>query len=123
MRCTPNRTFSVIAMVAIAALLGACSPIPTASRIQVGDDFAELPKNDQFEYAKFESVNVATGERRTLEIRNAKADPSAPLKAALESQAAALRFMERQADRIAVPGVIAPAAPATAGPAPPADPK
>lgn len=123
MRVRFSRFFSVVMLAAAAALSPACAQIPTASRIQVGNDFAELPKNDQFEYAKFESVNVATGERRTLEIRNAKADPSAPLKAALESQAAALRFMERQADRIAVPGVIAPAAPATVGPAPPVDPK
>lgn len=102
-----------IIILAMAILAAGCSTPPTASRISIGGDTAELPKAGQYN-AKYEYTNVMTGEHRILTITDATVDPSAALKAFTETQAGNLRVLEAAVNKIAVPGVVAP----TASPAP-----
>lgn len=101
-----------MALMAFSSVLVACAGPPTSSRLQIGADYAELPKNDSFESAKYEYTNAATGEHRVLEIKNAHADPSAALKAFTDVQTSNLRVLESAVNKIAIPGVVAPTTPA-----------
>lgn len=111
----------VLALVALsmtALFFAGCSTPPVASRLQIGNDFADLPKNDAFESARYVYTNAMTGERRELEIKNAHADPAANLKAFTDVQTANLRVLETAVNKIAVPGITttAPAAPPSTPP-------
>lgn len=118
------KNFVCLAIASLFAALPCCAGPPVASRLKIGEDYADLPKSDSFTSAKYEYTNATTGEHRTLEIKNAQADPAANLKAFADTQAANLHVLEAAVNKIAIPGVTttAPvvAPPVTTSPATPA---